>query len=211
MKGGGDGTASARAPTRERLVSAAREPFWLRGYEASSVANICARANANPGSLYHFFSTKEALLEAVLDDFEERMEAELLAPAWEGVEDPLGRIFALLEAYRRALIATDLTYGCPIGGLALELRAPPEMIRGKIAANFAAWRSAVLECLRQAEDRFPPDTDLDRLATTVLTIMEGGVMQARTFRSIEPFDAGVKLLREHLDMLEDRAAAATAS
>lgn len=195
------GPGSADLPTRDRLVSAATELFWSRGYEATSIAEICERARANPGSLYHFFSTKEALLGAVLDHLEERIDRDLLDPAWEGVEDPLERVFALLGAYRRALVATDLTYGCPIGGLALELREPSETVRRKIAANFAAWRAAVLACFQDAQDRFPPDTDLERLTTAVLTIMEGGVMQARTFRSIEPFDAGVALLRDHVDML----------
>lgn len=195
------GRALAEVPTRDRLVAAATELFWSRGYEATSIAEVCERAQANPGSLYHFFSTKEELLEAVLDHLEQRIDRDLLQPAWEGVDDPLDRVFALLDAYRRALEATDLTYGCPIGGLALELREPSESVRRKIAANFAAWRAAVLVCLQDAQDRFPPDTDLDRLATAVLTVMEGGVMQARTFRSIDPFDASVALLRDHVDML----------
>lgn len=200
------GPASAEVPTRDRLVAAATELFWSQGYEATSIAEICERARANPGSLYHFFSTKEELLEAVLDHLEQRIDRDLLEPAWEGIDDPLERVFALLDAYRRALVSTDLTYGCPIGGLALELREPSEAVRRKIAANFTAWRGAVLACLQEAEDRFPPDTDLDRLATAVLTVMEGGVMQARTFRKIEPFDAGVALLRDHVDLLVRRAA-----
>lgn len=200
------GPASAEVPTRDRIVAAATELFWSRGYVATSIAEICERARANPGSLYHFFSTKEVLLEAVLNHLEQRIDRDLLEPAWEGVDDPLERVFALLGAYRRALVATDLTYGCPIGGLALELREPSETVRRKIAANFAAWRAAVLACLQESQDRFPPDTDLERLSTAVLTVMEGGVMQARTFRRIEPFDAGVALLRDHVDMLVRRAA-----
>lgn len=196
---------SEEVPTRERLITAARELFWLEGYEATGVARICERANANPGSLYHFFTTKEALLEAVLDDFKDRIESDLLGPAWERVENPLERVFALLEAYRRALLATDLTYGCPIGGIALELRAPSENVRRKIAANFDAWQAAVLACLEEAvQDRLLPDTDIEALATTVLTVMEGGVMQARTYRRIEAFDAGVAVLREYFEMLQVR-------
>ncbi|MDX1746681.1 MAG: TetR/AcrR family transcriptional regulator [Halobacteriales archaeon] len=194
----GTGSSATDSPTRTRLVEAARDLFWAQGYEATSVAEICERADANSGSLYYFFSSKEELLEAVLDHLEERIGPDLLEPAWEGVDDPIERVFALLEAYRRAAIATDFTYGCPIGGLALEFRDPPEGVRRRIAANFEAWRSAVLDCLREAADRFPTDADLERLSAVVLTIMEGGIMQARTFRSIEPFDAGVAFLRDYL-------------
>lgn len=190
--------------TKDRLLMAATDLFWSTGYEATSLASICERADANPGSLYYFFPSKEELLQAVLDRLVARLEPDLLDPAWQGVNDPIDRIFALLDAYRSALIATDLTYGCPIGGLALELREPSEAVRVRLAANFEAWRRAVLECLLEAQDRFPPDTNLGRLATVVLTVMEGGVMQARTFRDIAPFDEGVTFLREHLNLLTVR-------
>ncbi|MDX1746106.1 MAG: TetR/AcrR family transcriptional regulator [Halobacteriales archaeon] len=201
----GPTTRSSALPTRERLVIAATELFWARGYNATSLADICARAESNPGSLYHFFTTKQDLLEAVLERLEERIGPDLLEPAWDGVDDPIERVFALLGAYRRALVATDFTYGCPIGGLALELRDPPEEVRRRIAANFEAWRYAVLDCLEKARERFRAGTDLGRLATVVLTVMEGGVMQARTFRTVEPFDAGVGFLREHIETLERTA------
>ena len=197
----GDAAATGRASTRDRLIAAATELFWSQGYEATSLADVCQQADANPGSLYYFFPSKEKLLEAVLDHLEEGIGPGLLEPAWEGVTDPIERIFALLGAYRRALLATDLTYGCPIGGLALELRDPSDEVRRRIAANFDAWRAVVLGCLEAARERLPGDTDLERLATVVLTVMEGGVMQARTFRSIDPFDAGVEFLREHFQRL----------
>ena len=46
-----------------------------------------------------------------------------------------------------------------------------------------------------------------RLAVFVLTVMEGGVMQSRTHRSLETFDAGVACLRDYLDRLEQAASA----
>ena len=43
------------------------------------------------------------------------------------------------------------------------------------------------------------------LAQMILTVMEGGVMQSRTHRSLEAFDAGVALLRDYLDRLQNAA------
>lgn len=186
-------------------MDAALELFWFRGYEVTSLAEVCREAGANPGSLYYFFPSKEGLLEAVLQRLAESLETGLLAPAWEGVDDPVERIFALLAAYRQSLMATDLRYGCPIGSLALEWRDPPETVRQGLVDNFRAWRSAVRTCLEEARDRFPPSTDLDALATFVLTTMEGGVMLARTMRDITPFDESVASLRRHVDLLLESA------
>ncbi len=104
----------------------------------------------------------------------------LLEPAWHGVADPIERIFALLADYRQRLVESDCTYGCPIGSLALELHEPDPPVRLLLAANFEGWIGHVQACLEQARDRIGPDTDTRRLATFILTVMEGGVMQART-------------------------------
>jgi hypothetical protein len=126
----------------------------------------------------------------------------LLEPAWAGVDDPVERIFALLARYRKSLVDTDCFYGCPIGSLALELHEPDPAVRERLAKNFSAWIEAIEECLSQAKTRLPTDQDPRELAQFVLTTMEGGVMQARTFRDIEYFDAAVRQLRRYFKCLE---------
>jgi hypothetical protein len=43
------------------------------------------------------------------------------------------------------------------------------------------------------------------MATLVLNVMEGGVMQSRTHRTLDAFDASVAGLRDYLDRLEAAA------
>ncbi len=188
--------------TRDRLLSVAMRLFALKGYGATSVADILHEAGANSGSLYHFFPTKQDLLLAVLDRYRPGIGPMLLEPAWEGVEDPIERIFALLARYRQHLVNSECTYGCPIGSLALELHEPDPPVREKLAANFDAWTGAVRACLDEAGDRLPADVDRTELAQFVLSIKEGGVMQSRTHRTIDAFDAGVRRLRDYFDLLE---------
>jgi AcrR family transcriptional regulator len=193
--------------TRERLVFAAMRLFAEKGYGSTSVADILKAADANAGSLYHVFPTKQDLLVAVLDAYRRGIEPMLLEPAWAGVEDPVERVFALLAAYRRMLEASECLYGCPIGSLALELHEPDPPVREGLAVNFEGWVRHVKACLDHAAHRLPSGTDTHRLAVFVLTVMEGGVMQSRTHRSLETFDAGVACLRDYLDRLEQAASA----
>jgi len=188
--------------TRDRIVEAARELFRSKGYHTASVAEILERADANSGSLYHFFPTKQDLLLAVLDWYLEHLDSAIVAPARARTEDPIETIFAILEGYRQALLATDLAFGCPIGNLALEFSEPDPAVRDRLARNFANWARAVEACLEEASDRLPPDLDRKALSQFVLTTMEGGVMQARTHRSLEPFDASVAQLRSYFSFLE---------
>jgi TetR/AcrR family transcriptional repressor of nem operon len=191
--------------TADRLVMAAMRLFAEKGYGSTSVADILREAGANSGSLYHAFPTKQDLLLEVLRWYRDGIEPMLLAPAWKGVDDPIERVFALLGAYRRMLISTECVYGCPIGSLALELHEPDPPVRELLATNFDGWTRAIEGCLAEAAERLPRGTDIGRLARFVLTTMEGGVMQSRTHRSPDAFDAGVDILRDYFNRLRDAA------
>jgi TetR/AcrR family transcriptional repressor of nem operon len=189
------------ADTKGRLISAARDLFWERGYEATSLADVVEKANAKTGSLYYFFKTKEELLLAVLDWYMENLFPVLIQPIIAHINDPIERVFALLDGYRKALTATGCTYGCPIGNLTLELGDSLPRARQKLATNFEGWRTWVRKFLEEAGDRLPEKLDRAEVAMFVLTVMEGGVMQSRAQQSIEPFDAGVRQLRTYFYLL----------
>ena len=158
-------------------------------------------AEARSGSLYHFFPSKEDLLLAVLEQYREMLEPQVLRPAFERVTDPLERLFAVLDGYRRLLDATGFQLGCPIGNLALEISNRYPNARPIIVANFEAWSSAIADLIGALADRLPPDVDPSALAKHVLATMEGAVMLARAYHSFEPFDQAVHQLRDYLERL----------
>lgn len=165
------------------------------------MTQILKKANANSGSFYFFFKSKQDLLDSVLDWYLANLEPVLWRPIYAATQDPIERIFALLDGYRQKILATDFSFSCPIGRLALEIGLERQNVHDKIAANFDAWTAAVRSCLGDAEHRLPSGTCFDELSQFVLTVMEGGVMQARAHRSIAPFDNSVRQLRQHFDRL----------
>jgi TetR/AcrR family transcriptional repressor of nem operon len=187
--------------TRWRIIEAAMELFWLKGFASTSVADILSRSQVNSGSLYYFFPGKQDVLLAVLEAYRDGIRPMLLEPAWAGVDDPVERVFALLALYRRAIVDTECTYGCPIGSLALELHEADPVVRQRMAENFTAWVDAVEQCFEAAAHRFQPGTDLRGLAELALNVMEGGVMQARTYRDVAFFDRAVAQFRQAVEAL----------
>lgn len=192
---------------RTKIIMAAMELFWLKGFNSTSVADILSRTQLNSGSLYHAFPSKQDVLIGVLEAYRDGIHEMLLAPAWKGVEDPVEKIFALLGAYRTMIVETDCTYGCPIGSLALELHEPDPKVRELLAENFENWTAAIRGCLDEAGARVPAHVDKNALAQFVLTAMEGGVMQARTHRDVSYFDRAVESLRSYFALMEAGARA----
>lgn len=190
---------------RDRIVYSALQLFAEKGYGSTSVAEILSAADVNAGSLYHVFPGKQDVLLAVLEAYREGLEPMLLRPAWEGVTDPIERVFALLAKYRALLVSTDCTYGCPIGSLALELHEPDPAVRALLAKNFQGWVDAIERCFNEAGDRLPRDVDRRRLAMLALATMEGGVMVSRTERTMDAFDDAVAAFRSYIDHLQGAA------
>ena len=199
-------SAPSRSPTKGKLVEAARRLFWEKGYEATSLQEIVDRAKVRSGSLYYFFRTKEDLLLAVLDHYVELLWPAVIEPAFGRTADPIERIFSILTGYREGLIYTGFSHGCPIGNLALEVSDELPRARERIARNFAGWRKWIRKCLEGASERLPAKVDSERLATFVLTVMEGAVMQARAHHSLEQFDSSVAELREYFNRLLEEGA-----
>jgi AcrR family transcriptional regulator len=193
--------------TKDTLLDAAARLFHEQGFAATGVSTILRESGANSGSLYHFFPTKESLLVGVLKRYTEMLRPVVMDPIERQTQDPIERVFALLAWYRGGMVATGCKLGCPIGNLALELADNHPDVRELCDVNFANWVDAVRQWLDDAGERLPKDFDRRELAQMVLNTMEGGIMQARSRGSVEPFDAAVRQLRKYFDYLERDARA----
>lgn len=193
--------APVQPSTRDRIVEAAMELFAFHGYGPTGLSEIARQAGVQQGSLYHFFPTKEELLAAVLERRKVLLWPEVLQDIWDRFDDPIERVFKLLDQYRKMLQITEFSHGCPIGNLAIELCESHPNARTLIAQNFDNWLKAVEQCFHEASRRLPEHVEPKRLAIFVLTTMEGAVMLARTYRDFRAYDAAIASLREYIDAL----------
>ena len=86
------------ASTKRGLVDVAEELFTEHGYAATSLDAIVSGARVTKGALYHHFSGKQALFEAVF----ERVESDAsraIQKALKGKKDPWEKARAGLEAF----------------------------------------------------------------------------------------------------------------
>jgi TetR/AcrR family transcriptional repressor of nem operon len=193
--------AAAEKTTRERIVRTAFQLFHEQGFNATGVATIVREAEVNPGSLYHFFESKDALLLGVLEFALGYLGEAVMNPVEARTVDPVGRVFALLQQYRDRMARERCRLGCPIGNLALEVSDGNADARRLVHSNFENWVDRVEQWLNAAGDRLPADVDRRQLARFVLTVMEGGLMQSRAAGHLQPFDDSVAVLRDYFRRL----------
>ena len=65
---------------KSRIVAAAWQLFYEKGYNGTTVDDIIALSDTSKGSFYYYFSTKDELLDTlslILDDYYEELETEM--------------------------------------------------------------------------------------------------------------------------------------
>lgn len=80
---------------RSEIVDAAQALFFARGYEATPVADIIAKAGVSKGGFYHHFAAKEDVLAALA----ERLAGEAVAQARPVLADPARDALARFNAF----------------------------------------------------------------------------------------------------------------
>jgi AcrR family transcriptional regulator len=65
--------------TRACILERAQECFAQKGYDATSVAEICRRAGVTKGALYHHFPSKQSIFMALLEEWLATLDAQLTA------------------------------------------------------------------------------------------------------------------------------------
>nr|WP_296263905.1 TetR/AcrR family transcriptional regulator [uncultured Merdimonas sp.] len=63
-----------RVSTKNRIVKAAWNLFYKKGYEQTTVEDIIAASKTSKGTFYHYFKGKEALLNSLSDLFDQKYE-----------------------------------------------------------------------------------------------------------------------------------------
>ena len=121
---------------RQRIVDAADNLFYSRGYNQTSFSDISDETGIPRGNFYYYFKTKEDILTAVV---EARVAVfkEMLAACDKSASDPRECLLAFAELPIQHEEQV-LQYGCPIGTLSSELVKDQdhEISKAKISAVF---------------------------------------------------------------------------
>lgn len=183
--------------TRERLLQAAFEEMYRRGFQAASLETILAEAGVTKGALYHHFPDKSALGHAVVDD----VVTDLLLERWLGVlerqrGDPLTALQGMLKERLAQLSSREVELGCPLNNLAQEMSPLDERFRRRVSATFDTWATGFAEALErgQAQGTVRKGVSPKKLAHFLVAAIEGSFGLAKAAQSSA-------LLRSNLEVL----------
>jgi len=175
---------------REKLIDAATQLIWKRGYNAVGVNELCRKADVKPGSFYYFFPSKRDLVLAALDENWIQTQANVFEPAFANEVPPSQRIAKIFElAYQYQNIKhqrSGRVLGCAFGSLGSELVHQDEAIRNRVEEIFTGFCQYFEQALQDAVEANAVDIDdIPTKARALLAYLEGVLLLARTHNNAE--------------------------
>lgn len=189
--------------TRTNLLDAAMFLMLEKGFTATSVDEICRAAAVTKGSFFYYFASKEALGEAVLVHFQQKMATMLAHGPYHTLQDPLQRLYAYCDYIAFMLTQPDVPQSCLLGNLSQELAPTNEAIRTVCQAGFAGWTTTVQAELEAARQHYRPQIEFDSqsLAAHLIAVFEGALILAKAQQDIAVVRTHLAHFKHYLTLL----------
>ena len=180
--------------SKGKTLAAAARLFRQQGYHGTALHDILVAGGSPRGSLYfHFPKGKEEIGAAALTLAGDAVR-QAIAKAAEASDNAESFLTRMVRGMAADLERSDYRDGCPIATTALETAAQSEVLGAATRNAFKKWE---LEIKRGLFRFGMAAGDADIVATMVLSQLEGALLLARTYRSLEPIhraEQAMKLL-----------------
>ena len=134
----------------DATLDKAAEVFSVKGYEATSVADLVKAMGVNRGSLYATFGNKHDLFKSVLTRFVEERQAQTLAQL-EAKPDPIDAILSLFDTVVHQSVTEREQKGNLIIHAALEFPNHSEDVQAVVDRALSALEDFFLRVIEKAQ------------------------------------------------------------
>jgi TetR/AcrR family transcriptional regulator, lmrAB and yxaGH operons repressor len=181
--------------SKGKTLAAAAKLFRQQGYHGTALHDVLAAGGSPRGSLYfHFPGGKEEIGEAALTLAGEAVR-QAIARAADTSETALLFLTRVARGMASDLENSGFQEGCPIATTALETAAQSEVLGAATRGAFQKWENEI----KRGLERFGMASEqAESAATTVLSLLEGALLLARTYRSLEPMHRAEQALQRLL-------------
>ena len=171
-----------------------------KGFSAVGLNEVLAVAGVPKGSFYHYFASKEAFGEALLESYFE----DYLAEVDDTFRQPGKTMADRLMDYWRAWQANQSSFDCQGKCLAVKLGAEVADLSETMRATLKRGTSGIIGRLRQAieagmaEGSLSIEGDPHEVAESLYQLWLGASVMVKIVRTTQPFDAAMSMTRRTL-------------
>jgi len=152
----------------------AMQTFWAKGYEATSLDDLCTATGLGRSSLYAAFGDKQGLYLSALERYETAAVGRITA-SLSSSKSPLDGIAAFIDRIIEDIVAGPGRRGCFIGNCAAELARQDRTVASHVRQSMDRIQNTFRKAIVQARDagQLPQNADVNALAAFLMSGIQG--------------------------------------
>ncbi|HEY2684932.1 MAG TPA: TetR/AcrR family transcriptional regulator [Steroidobacteraceae bacterium] len=191
---------------RSKLLDAAFSIIRQKGYAATTVDELCAKAGVTKGAFFHHFPTKDSLAVAALNQWTVMSNALFAAASYHRLEDPLDRILGYLDFRKRMLRGAVAEFSCLAGTIVQETYETHPDIRDACGESIGSQAESLESDIALAMKRYRVRErwTAKSLALHTQAVLQGAFIVAKAKGDAAVAEASVDHLHRYISLLFSR-------
>jgi TetR/AcrR family transcriptional regulator, transcriptional repressor for nem operon len=195
--------SQARHQSKTKLLDAALALVRTKGYAATTIDDVCQRAELTKGSFFHHFNGKEELAVQAAAHWSAVTGGLFALAPYARLPDPLDRVLGYVD-FRKAIIQGEVPeFTCFVGTMAQEIHQTNPAIRQACDASIrehAARVEADIALAMQQHD-IKADFTAKSLALYTQAVLQGAFILAKAENGPDTAKGCIDHLRRYIEML----------
>jgi TetR/AcrR family transcriptional repressor of nem operon len=188
---------------RQKLLDAALSLVRAKGYSATTIDELCAKAGVAKGTFFHHFKDKEALAIAAAEYWSQATDAFFAAAPYHQYADPLERVLGYLDFRKAILTGRIAEFTCLVGTMAQEIYESNPAIRAACEASIGGHAEKLEADIEQAmlQRGVCADWTAKSLALHTQAVLQGAFILAKAKGDAAVARESVDHLRRYVELL----------
>lgn len=171
--------------TRQYIIETTAGIFNTKGYAGTSMSDITEATGLTKGSIYGNFGNKEEVALAVFD-YNHGKVSNVIQQRIQAAKTYHDKLMVYAQIYDQYTRSTYFpTGGCPILNTAVEADDTNSLLKDRAAKAIQRWKRNVQDLIQGGIDagEFKEGLDVQRLALSIIAMIEGGIMISKVTNS----------------------------
>jgi AcrR family transcriptional regulator len=184
---------------KDSLLKTSYNLFLSKGYNATTVDEICKSTGVSKGSFFHYFKSKEELGLEVLKWYYAYATNLVMSGSFISEPDPVKRVFSFID-HTESISKELWGKGCLLGSFVTDLSSSNKKVAAKVSSVFSGMTEALSKIFYAVAEKNKKVTATE-LAEQYLLIIEGAIILAKAKNDWKKVLVAIHNFRNYVELL----------
>lgn len=184
---------------KDSLLKTSYNLFLSKGYNATTVDEICKSIGVSKGSFFHYFKSKEEVGMEVLKWYYSYAISLVMDGTFVNESDPVKKVFSFID-HTESISKQLWGKGCLLGSFVTDLSASNKKVSSKVSNIFSGMTEALAKVFYVVAEKNKKVTAAE-LAEQYLLIIEGAIILAKAKNDWKKVLGAIHNFRNYIELL----------